>query len=434
MSNLQSTSSGAAPAPAASAPAPAPVSEHLAASSRRRLYFRWFGGALILAALGIGMTWWVTVRGRESTDDAYVAGDVVQVTPQIAGTAVAIMAQNTDWVDAGAPLVELDKTDARLTLDTAIEQLAHAVREYRSAHADAERERAQIRLRESDAAGAEADLRRRLTLLTDGGVALEDIRHARDAVNSTTAALEAQRAAYQSSLAHTDGTEIDSNPLVRAAAAQVRSAALALHRTELRAPLTGLITRRAVQVGQRVVPGTSVMAIVPLDRVWVEANFKESQLRNMHAGQAVELHSDLYGNDLTYHGRIEGFEAGTGAAFASLPAQNATGNWIKVVQRVPVRIVLDPKELHAHPLRIGLSMTAEVRVDERADGRAGSAMAMLAPTSTLATTAAPIRVDATDIYRDDDTVGDTIVTQTIRDNSPVYRPAEASAAAPRPGA
>jgi len=178
------------------------------------------------------------------------------------------MAQNTDWVDAGAPLVELDKTDARLALDAAIEQLAHAVREYRSAHADVEREHAQIRLRESDAARAADDLRRRLTLAGDGGIALEDIRHARDAVDSTGAALEAQRAAFQSTLAHTDGTTIDANPLVLAAAAQVRSAALALHRTELRAPLTGLISRRAVQVGQRVVPGTAVMSIVPLDRVW----------------------------------------------------------------------------------------------------------------------------------------------------------------------
>ena len=421
MSNPQANSPGAAAAtvpPAAAAPA--------SDARRRRLYFRWFGAALVLAGLGIGITWWITSRGLESTDDAYVAGDVVQVTPQIAGTAVAIMAQNTDWVDAGAPLVELDKTDARLALDAAIEQLAHAVREYRSAHADVEREHAQIRLRESDAARAADDLRRRLTLAGDGGIALEDIRHARDAVDSTGAALEAQRAAFQSTLAHTDGTTIDANPLVLAAAAQVRSAALALHRTELRAPLTGLISRRAVQVGQRVVPGTAVMSIVPLDRVWVEANFKESQLRHMHAGQAVELYADLYGDDLIYHGRIQGFEAGTGAAFASLPAQNATGNWIKVVQRVPVRIVLDPQELHAHPLRIGLSMTAQVRVDELAGGRAGAAMAMPAALPALAL----LRVDATSIYREDDTIGDAIVSQTIRANSQSYRSADAAGNTP----
>jgi len=178
-------------------------------------------------------------------------------------------------------------------------------------------------------------------------------------------------------------------------------------------------------VGQRVTPGAAVMAIVPLDRVWVEANFKESQLRNMHAGQAVELHADVYGRDLIYHGWIEGFEAGTGAAFASLPAQNATGNWIKVVQRVPVRIGLDMQELHAHPLRIGLSMTAEVHVAPRS-----GALAMV---GVVPTPEAP-RIDTTGIYRDDATVGDAIVARTIRDNSPGASPAPTSTMALGPGA
>jgi len=321
------------------------------------------------------------------------------------------MVQNADWVQPGDLLFRVDKTDARLALDEAVAQLAHSVREYRAAYADAEREEAQIRLRKAELSKASDDLQRRLSLEEDGGVSHEDIRHARDAIDSATASLSAQRAAFDASLAHTDGTSIDSNPLVRAAAARVRIAALALRRTEIRAPLAGLVTHRVVQVGQHVAPGTPAMALVPLDHVWVEANFKESQLRGMHVGQRVELHSDLYGADVVFHGCIEGIEAGTGAAFASVPAQNATGNWIKVVQRVPVRIALDPAELRAHPLRIGLSMTASVPVVQ------GSASAGTVSASSLPSpTNLRRQVDVTSIYRSDDD-DDALVAKTIRDNS-----------------
>lgn len=343
------------PPPAAAGGAP-----ESGAPGRRRIYFRWFGGVLMLGVIAGTALWWLDGRGVETTDDAYVDGDVVQISPQIAGTAVTVMVRDTDWVRAGTPLLQLDRTDARLALDAATEQLAHAVREYRAAHADAERERAQIQLRESDAARAADDLQRRLSLAGDGGVALEDVRHARDAARGALAQLDAQRAAYTASVSRIDGTTLAANPLVLAAAAQVRSAALALHRTEIRAPLDGLVTRRIVQVGQHVNPGTPVMSMVPLDRVWVEANFKESQLRHMRAGQPVELRADLYGDDVVYHGRVVGFEAGTGAAFAAVPAQNATGNWIKVVQRLPVRVVLEPAEVKEHPLRVGLSMDAVI--------------------------------------------------------------------------
>jgi membrane fusion protein (multidrug efflux system) len=375
--------------------------------SRRRRYFTGFAMIVGTVALASAAAWWLTARAIESTDDAYVAGDVVQVSPQIVGTVVAVAVQNTDSVEAGVPLIELDKTDAKLALDAASEQLARAVREYRSASADAERERAQIRLREAGATRALDDLNRRLALVSDGAVADEDVRHARDAASSADAALDAQRAAYLASVAHTDGTAIDSNPLVRSAAAQVRSAALTMRRTVVRAPVAGLVTKRVVEVGQRVVPGTSMLAIVPLDRLWVEANFKESQLRRMHAGQLVELHADLYGDALTYHGVIGGFEAGTGAAFASVPAQNATGNWIKVVQRVSVRIALDPQELRAHPLRIGLSMTAHVRVDGAA-GEVSAASHSVGPLPIL---------DTTTIFRNDESVGSDVVDRIIRDNA-----------------
>ncbi|SIT40077.1 Membrane fusion component of tripartite multidrug resistance system [Paraburkholderia ribeironis] len=374
---------------------------------RRRRYFTGFAMIVGTVALASAAAWWLTARGIESTDDAYVAGDVVQVSPQIVGTVVAVLVQNTDSVEAGTPLIELDKTDAKIALDAASDQLAHAVREYRSASADAERERAQIRLREAAATRARDDLNRRLALISDGAVADEDVRHARDAASSADAALDAQRAAYQASVAHTDGTSIDSSPLVRSAAAQVRSAALAMRRTVVLAPVAGLVTKRVVEVGQRVVPGTPMFAIVPMDRLWAEANFKESQLRRMHVGQRVQLHADLYGSALTYHGVIEGFEAGTGAAFASVPAQNATGNWIKVVQRLSARIALDPQELRRHPLRIGLSMTAQVRVG----GRAGEANAASSP-------ARPVRtLDTTAIFRDDENVGSDVVDQIIRENA-----------------
>ncbi|WP_257757766.1 HlyD family efflux transporter periplasmic adaptor subunit [Burkholderia glumae] len=392
--------------PQAAAGAASPPPAEPALPDRRRRYFRWFFIALALAALAGGY-WWIASRGTETTDDAYVTGDVVQVSPQVAGTVDAIMVQNAEWVRAGDPLFRIDPTDARLALDDAVAQLARA-------------SAAQILLRKAELSKASDDLQRRLGLAQDGGVSREDLRHARDAMDSASAALDAQQAAYDASRARIDGTSIDSNPLVRAAAARVRSAALALRRTEIRAPLAGLVTRRAVQVGQHVAPGTPAMALVPLEHVWVEANFKESQLRGMHAGQAVTLRSDLYGASVVFHGRIEGVEAGTGSAFASVPAQNATGNWIKVVQRVPVRIALDPGELRAHPLRIGLSMNASVALG---DGAPGTASASMQTTSA----AARRPVDATSIFDDDASSGDALVIDTIRAN-------DGAAAARAPGA
>ncbi|CAG2333376.1 efflux RND transporter periplasmic adaptor subunit [Burkholderia sola] len=384
-----------------------PAAEPALQRARRR-YFRWFFIALAGAA-GLAAVAWATTRGTETTDDAYVSGDVVQISPQIGGTVDAVRVQNADWVRPGDLLFSVDKTDARLALDEAVAQLAHAVRQYRTAHADAVRDEAQIRVRRTEWAKANDDLQRRLSLAQDGGVSREDLRHARDAMDGAAAALNAQQAAYDATLARTDGTSIDTNPLVRAAAARVRSAALALRRTEIHAPLGGLVTRRVVQVGQHVSPGTPSMALVPLDHVWVEANFKESQLRGMRAGQPVELFSDLYGSDVVFHGRVVGLEAGTGAAFAAVPAQNATGNWIKVVQRVPVRIALDPAELRAHPLRIGLSMTASVPVDH-GPGTASASPPARPPEARRS-------IDATSIYRDDDEAGEALVTETIRANS-----------------
>ncbi|CAN7647867.1 HlyD family efflux transporter periplasmic adaptor subunit [Trinickia sp. LjRoot230] len=387
-----------------------------ALSVHRRHYLRRFGAVLALLALASVIWWWAGARSIEQTDDAYVAGEVVQVSPRVAGIAISVLAQNTDWVETGTPLVEIDNTDAHVALDAALDELAHAVRNYRSASADAAREHAQIVMRESDLARSEDDLQRRLELAADGGVAREDLRHARNAMTSAQAALDAQRAAYRASLAHVDGTTIATNPLVKAAAAQVRNAALALARTEVRAPIAGRVTRRLVQVGQHVAPGVPVMEIVPLDRVWVDANFKESQLRYIHAGLPVELHADLYGSDIVYHGTVEGFEAGTGAAFAAMPAQNATGNWIKVVQRVPVRIALDANELHVHPLLIGLSMSAAVHVNT--GSQRGDAMANTMNTAAgTSTSVRPRRVpETTRVYAYERDAGEALIAQTIRAN------------------
>lgn len=379
----------------------------------RRLAFRWFALALIIVALAAGSWWWTSMRNIVSTDDAYVAGDVIQVSPRIEGTAVAVFAHDTDTVEAGTPLVQIDPTDARVMLDAAVDALAHTVRDYRSADADAQHEREQIRLRASDLARAEDDLQRRQAIAAEGAVSKEEFRHAADAVTAAQAALDAQRAAYRSSLAHIDGTTIASSPLVKEAATRVRSAALALARTVVRAPVSGRVTRRLVQVGQHVAPGTPLLELVPLERVWVDANFKESQLERMHSGQSVTLTSDLYGSAVPFHGTIEGFEAGTGAAFAALPAQNATGNWIKVVQRVPVRIALDPRELRAHPLLIGVSMTAAVHI-----GASRATSAALSSASAAAPSLAPARqADLTDIYTDAAHTGDALVVGTIRANS-----------------
>jgi membrane fusion protein, multidrug efflux system len=403
-------------APASSAlpvPSAAPAAERL--TRRRRVAFRWFGLALIITALAGGSWWWNEARNVESTDDAYVSGDVVQVSPRIEGTAVAVFAQDTDRVEAGTPLVQIDATDARVALDAAVDALARAVRDFRSADADAEHERVQIRLRSSDLARAEDDLQRRTSIAAEGAISKEEFRHAGHAVTAAQAALDAQRAAYRASLAHIEGTTIASSPLVKEAAARVRSSAIALARTVVRAPITGRMTHRVVQVGQHVTPGAPLLEIVPLDRVWVDANFKESQLKRMRPGQAVTLTSDLYGNAVMFHGAIEGFEAGTGAAFAALPAQNATGNWIKVVQRVPIRIKLDPRELHAHPLLIGISMTAAVRT--KASGASNQALPA-ASAATVMPSRAPVRTpDTTDIYADEAHAGDALVARTIRANS-----------------
>jgi membrane fusion protein (multidrug efflux system) len=236
------------------------------------------------------------------------------------------------------------------------------VRDVRTLFATSSELEATVQLRRADLSAAQADLTRRQHLGSSGAVSGEELQHAADAVKVAHAALRAAEQQLAANRARVDGTTLQNHPQVRDAAAAVRTAYLTLSRTELPAPVAGFIARRNVQLGQRVSPGTPLMAVVPLDQVWVDANFKEPQLARMRVGQPVTLTADLYGSHFVYHGAVAGFGAGTGSAFSLLPAQNATGNWIKIVQRVPVRIALDPREIATHPLQIGLSMKAEVDV------------------------------------------------------------------------
>ena len=336
---------------------PSPVPRNRA----RRLGLLALGAVVVLSGLGYAGYWFLDGRYFESTDDAYVNGDVVQVTSEVPGTVLALHVDDTQTVRAGQSLLSLDPADARIAEADAEADLARAVRQVRGLFAQGQELRAQIEQREQAERTADEDLKRRSGLLEDGAISTEELSHARDAVTTTRANVSAARQQLSQTVAQIDGTTIADHPQVLAAEAAVRNAALALHRTELVSPVAGVIAKRSVQLGERVAAGTPLLAVVPLDDVWVDANFKEGQLERMRAGQPVTVRTDLYGHQVTYHGHLVGIAAGSGSAFALLPAQNASGNWIKIVQRVPVRILLDPNELQAHPLRVGLSTT--VRVD-----------------------------------------------------------------------
>ncbi len=331
----------------------------------------------------VGLAWtayeWLVASHYESTDNAYVQGNVIQITPQIGGTVLAILADDTDYVKAGQALVRLDPTDATVALDQARANLAQVVRQVRTIYANNGSLGAQITLRESDVAKAQVeiaratdDLNRRQSLVKNGAVSKEDLNHAqtqlangKSALAAAQAALAVAREQLVSNQAMTDGISVERHPSVLAAAAKVREAWLATQRMSLPAPVEGYVARRSVQLGQRVAAGTPLMSIVPMKQMWVDANFKEVQLRNIRIGQSVNLTADLYGKKVEYKGTVAGLGMGTGSAFSLLPAQNATGNWIKVVQRVPVRVTLDAAELAKNPLRVGLSMEATVDVSQQ---------------------------------------------------------------------
>jgi membrane fusion protein (multidrug efflux system) len=353
-----------------------------AGNAKRKKALTALAAVVVVAGLGWAAYEYLVASHYESTDNAYVQGNVIQITPQIGGTVLAVLADDTDFVKAGQPLVQLDPADAKVALDQAEAALAQAVRQVRTLYANNGSLAAQINLRQADVARAQTDvtranddLSRRQSLTGNGAVSKEELNHAQTqlaAAKSALAAAEAGVVAAREQLVSnqslTEGTSIEQHPSVLVAAAKVREAWLATQRVGLPAPVDGYVAKRTVQIGQRVAAGTPMMSLIPLNQVWVDANFKEVQLRNIRIGQPVTLTADLYGKKVEYKGTVAGLGVGTGAAFALLPAQNATGNWIKVVQRVPVRIALDPKQIAESPLRVGLSMDAEVDVSHR-DGK-----------------------------------------------------------------
>jgi len=399
----ESTSSAAAPAPR---------------NARRKKALLSVAAVIAVGGLAWGLYDWLVASHYETTDNAYVQGNVIQITPQIGGTVMAIHADDTDFVKAGQPLVQLDPADARVALDQAEANLAQSVRQVRTLYANNSALSAQVNLRQADIARAQSeiarandDLNRRLSLVGNGAVSREELNHAqtqlataRSELASAEAGVTAAREQLASNQAMTDGTSVEQHPSVMAAAAKVREAWLASQRAALPAPVDGYVAKRTVQLGQRVAAGAPMMSIIPLKEVWVEANFKEVQLRKIRIGQPVKLTADLYGKKVEYHGTVAGLGAGTGAAFALLPAQNATGNWIKVVQRVPVRVALDPAQVAANPLRVGLSMDAEVDVS-RQDGK------------TLADAPRAHAVSQTPVYESIDKGADAEVRRVIAANS-----------------
>ncbi len=402
----------------------------LAGGNRRKKALLTLTAVVAVAAIAWGGYEWLFASHYESTDNAYVQGNVVQITPQVGGTVMSIHAEETDFVQAGQPLVKLDPADARVALEQAEAALGQTVRQVRTLYANNGSLAAQVTLRRADATRAQAevarandDYQRRAALVASGAVSREELNHAQTQLNAARSALAAAQAAVvsareqlASNQAMTSGTDVEQHPQVQAAAAKVREAWLALQRAVIVAPVDGYVAKRTVQLGQRVAAGAPLMSVVPLNQVWVDANFKEVQLRKLRLGQPVTLTADIYGKRVEYQGTVAGLGVGTGAAFSLLPAQNATGNWIKVVQRVPVRVALDPSQLAAHPLRVGLSMEATVDVS-RQDGK------------TLAETPRAAAVAQTQVFNRQDDGAEAEVRRVIAANS---APARASASAGPP--
>jgi membrane fusion protein (multidrug efflux system) len=330
-------------------------------TEKRRRGLTLIACAVSAAALVWGGFHWFVGRHHIDTDNAYVVGNVLQITPQVNGTVLSIQADETDFVHAGQTLVKLDEVDARVALEQAQAQLAQSVRESRSLFANSASLIAQMSLRQADVKRAQDDVNRRAPLVSSGAVSQEEFDHANAQLAIAQSALTVAKEQLNAAQTQTEGTTVETHPGVLRSAAKLREAYLALQRVDVKAPIDGHVAKRSVQVGQRVQLGTPLMTMVALNQLWVDANFKESQLKELRIGQPAELQADVYGKNIVFHGKVLGLGAGTGAAFSLLPSQNATGNWIKVVQRVPVRIALDPQELAAHPLRVGLSM--DVMVD-----------------------------------------------------------------------
>jgi membrane fusion protein (multidrug efflux system) len=308
---------------------------------------------------------------EQETDDAYVAGDVVAITARDPGQVTAIHADNTQVVKAGQPLIDLDPATAEVGVASAEAELARAVRATRSEFSKVNETGAAVVQAEAELARARNDLARRRGAAAEGAISGEELSHAADQVKVASATLQLARSQQAQSRSGVTGTTVSNNPAVLAAIAAYRRAAITRSHMHVVAPIDGVVAQRTVQLGQQVSAGMPLMAVVPLDRVWVDANFRETQLRDLRIGQAATVTADMYGDDLVYHGHVVGLGAGSGNAFALLPPQNASGNWIKITQRVPVRIALDKGELRRNPLRVGLSVNATVDTADKSGTMVG---------------------------------------------------------------
>ena len=365
--------------------------------------------AVIVLAGGAWLAYYLLVaRWHQHTDDAYVQGDVVSITPQTLGTVVAINAEDGMRVKAGQVLVQLDPNDAQVAYEQAAANLASTVRQVRGLYSSVDAAQADIAARQVAVQQARADVARRSGLVASGAVSAEELAHAKSQLQAAEAALSASRGQLSRNRALVDATTLTKQPQVQAAAAQLRQAYLGLQRVEIVAPIDGFVAKRSVQLGQRVQPGAALMAVIPLEQAWVDANFKETQLRNMRLGQPVTLTADVYGDEVVYTGKLASLGLGTGSAFSLLPAQNASGNWIKIVQRVPVRIELDARQLQAHPLRLGMSMSVDVDVH----AQDGDVLPAALPSKSLL---------ATDAYAKQLHDADAVIEDIIVNNLPKSR-------------
>ena len=340
--------------------------------NKRKAVLLGITGVFALGAIAWGAYATLVLSQRAETDNAYVGGNLVNVSSQVAGSVVEIRADETQMVQAGAEIVRLDPSDAEIALTQAEARLGNAVRQQRERYSSVEQLLAVVAQRRVALQTAVEDLGRRAPLAGEQVVSGEDVAHARRAVEDARAALDVALKQVAAARAGTAGVDAAHHPSVLAARAEYLSAWLAARRNAIVAPVSGYVAKRSVQIGSRVAPGAPLLSVVPLDQLWVDANFKESELRDIRVGQPVTIEADMYGDKVEFHGKVLGLAAGTGSAFSLLPAQNASGNWIKVVQRVPVRISLDPKELAAHPLRVGLSATVIVDISRKEGGALGA--------------------------------------------------------------
>ena len=359
---------------------------------------------LLLIAIGSAAYWFFFIKDFEETEDAYVSGNQVMVSSQVAGNISKINVDNMDPVQAGDVLLELDDTNAKLSFEQAKSNLANAVRQISQLNYTVKQLKSAVRANEITLAQAQGNLNRRVQLVKDGAIDKESFQHAKEAVELAKANLTTSQNQLEANQALLLDGPLSEQPQIQSAVSNLKQAWLNLERTKIRSPIKGYVARRNAQVGQAVSVGGALMAVVTTEQMWLDANFKETQLTHMRIGQPVEIHFDLYGKDKTFNGKVVGIEMGTGSAFSLLPTQNATGNWIKVVQRVPVRIQLDPQQLAENPLRIGLSATVKVNVS---DGQ-GETLRNQAPTTTLY---------STNVLQYDESAVNNLIESIIRDNS-----------------